>query len=152
LEERERSFHVSGSHVLQQKEIGGECVGVRAFVPVRKASTALRWFDSAMKAASAAIVITTAALVVLATQNFGGSNRDPAIAPATSSSLGMMGHNSPFQIVVAALHAAAHLLTTARPEARRLPNRRTRTIGSEQDRWGRWGRRWGARSFGTWCW
>jgi hypothetical protein len=55
---------------------------------------------------------------VLAIQSFGGSNRDPAIAPATSSSLGMLGHNSPFQIVVAALHAAAHVTRTVRPEAR----------------------------------
>jgi hypothetical protein len=78
------------------------------------------WLVSVMKAASAAIVIATAAWVALAIQSFGGSNGEPAILSAATS-LGMVGHTSPFQIVVAALHAAALLLTTIRPEARRAP-------------------------------
>jgi hypothetical protein len=100
--------------------VANVCVGVRAFVPVREASTTRRWFDSVMKAASAAIVITTAALVVLAVQRFGGSNSEPVI-PSATTSLGVVGHNYPFQIGVAALHAAAHVLPTVGPEARHAP-------------------------------
>jgi hypothetical protein len=65
-----------------------------------------------MKADSAVIAITAAALVALAVQGF-GSNGGGGPTSASDDSLGLLHH--PFQIVVAALHAAAHVLTN-RPE------------------------------------
>jgi hypothetical protein len=95
----------------------------------------------AMKPDSAAIVIATAALVViLAVQGFGSSEGRGYSGPeitSFSTPLGMLGH--PFQIVVAVLHACAavvlskpHLTRTATSVPRAASPKSSRREGEER--------------------